>query len=84
MLNPISQTLTKLAARIPANQATVLGKAYANLAGPNSAGTFNKNFSRMMMDKNKANAANKAVAAQIAAQHKFDKPFAAIRGAGWD
>lgn len=84
MFCPISQTLTKLAARIPANQATVLGKAYANLAGPNSAGTFNKNFARMMMDKNKANAANKAVAAQSSAQHKFDKPFAAIRGAGWD
>lgn len=84
MFCPISQTLTKLAARIPANQATVLGKAYANLAGPNSAGTFNKNFARMMMDKNKANAANKAVASQISAQHKFDKPFAAIRGAGWN
>ena len=84
MFCPISQTLTKLAARIPATQATVLGKAYANLAGPNSAGTFNKNFSRMMMDKNKANAANKAVAAQISAQHKFDKPFKSIRGVGWD
>lgn len=84
MLNPISQTLTKLAASIPASKATVLGKAYANIAGPNSAGTFNKNFSRMMMDKNKANAANKAVAAQLATQHKFDKPFAAIRGGGWD
>lgn len=59
MFNPISQTLTKLAARIPASKATVLGKAYANIAGPNSAGTFSKNFSQMMMDKAKATAANK-------------------------
>ena len=93
MFNPMSQTLTKLAAKVPANMATIVGKAYTSLNGAATPGSFKKNFAQMMMDRNQSkllttrninNARVEAMAQKMGVPHKFDKPFAAIRGAGWD
>ena len=93
MFNPISQTLTKLAAKVPANMATIVGKAYTSLNGAATPGSFKKNFAQMMMDRNQSkllttrninrNARREAIEQKIGVPHKFDKPFKSIRGVGW-